>query len=185
MPTLRPKIAAAVFSLGVAALALTGCTSDVTPSADEPSVTEVEAEFGVGTTTFEYDTLTSPHLRMTVTESKVIQPGEPGNEYGEAAVLVFWYETTNVSGQEVSPLTAWFTHFRVFQDQGDGTQPAELTLGMPPETDLAETQSVTIPEGETVRNAVAYTLLDLETPVELVASDAVLNQLGSTMVVLN
>lgn len=186
MPTLGSRITATVFTFGIAVMALAGCTADTAPSVDgEHSVTEVEVEFGVGTTTFTDGTLTSPHLRITITESKLLQPGEPGNEYGEAAVLAIWYDTTNVSGQEVNPLSAWFTHFRAVQDQGDGTLPVELTLGMTPEAELAELQSSAIPEGDTVRSAVAYTLLDLETPVELVASDAVLNQVGSSVIALN
>lgn len=181
MRTRKPRIATGVAALGIALLAFAGCTPAEHASQDgEHTVSEVEAEFGVGTTTFQDGTLVSPHLRIQITSASVILPGETGNEYGEAPVLAFWYETTNLTGQEVNPLTAWFTHFRVIQDQGTGA-PSELTLGMVPDGSLAKNQSTVIAEGETVVNAVSYTLLDAETPVELIASDAVLNQIGSAL----
>lgn len=184
MRTSRTKLAAATVALGIASVALVGCTSGEQASADgENSVTEVEAEFGVGETSFQDGTLTSPHLTITITDTQLIQPGEAGNEYGDKAVLAIWYETTNVSGQQVDPLSAWFTHFRAIQDQGDN--PSELTLGMVPEKALEKTQSAVIKDGATVSSAVSYTLLDTETPVELVASDAVLNQVGSTVIQLS
>lgn len=182
----KARVAVAATAFAITSPLLVSCTAGEEMSGGgENTVTEIEAEFGVGETSFEDGTLVSPHLNITITDTQLIQPGEPGNEYGEKAVVAIWYETTNVGGQHVDPLTAWFTHFRAVQDLGsDASAPTELTLGMVPEKEFEQSQSVAIEEGETVVNAVSYTALDTEAPVELVASDAVLNQVGSTVLQL-
>lgn len=187
MRALSAKKTAPAGVIAIIAFVLAGCTAPPQPSVDgESTVTEIEAEFGVGTTTFTNGTLVSPHLSIHITDSAVIPAGEEGNEFGELPVLAIWYETTNRSDQQIDPLSAWFTHFRAIQDGGEGSAVMnELTLGMPPVQAFEATQSAVIDNGATVLNAVAYALPDGQVPVELIASDAVLNQIGSVTYPVN
>jgi len=175
----RRAVASGVIAMmGLTALLLTGC-GDATPSADgEDSVQEVAVVGEGGTATFTDGVYTSSLVRLEVTDSRLIRPGEAGNEYGEGTVLAFWYDTTNVSGQTIDPLTAWLTHFRVSQDAGNGLH-TELTLAMAPDARLMATQTRSIEAGATAANAVAYRLHDGSSTVRITALDAALNEIGS------
>ncbi|WP_166867556.1 DUF5067 domain-containing protein [Salinibacterium sp. ZJ70] len=164
--------------LVAAAAILTGCSATPQDSLDgEPTVEEIEigAE-QPGTTVFADGTLTSSKLSIRITDSAVIPQGESGNEYGEAPVLAVWFETTNTSGEEIDPLTAWLTHARAYQTVSD--LPAELSLGMAPDSELSMAMTTPIPADATVIGAVAYLLADDEAPVELVLSDTFLTEVG-------
>ena len=164
--------------IAATAMLLTGC-GEASPSTDgEDSVQEVEVAGDSGTATFADSVYTSSLVRIEITDSQVILLGEAGNEYGDGPVLALWYDTTNVSGQTTDPLTAWLTHFRVFQEDGDG-QATELTLAMAPDARLLTTQTHPIEAGVTVSNAVAYRLQDESATVRVVALDTGLNEVGS------
>lgn len=108
-------------------------------------------------------------LIIKITETKVIQPGEPGNEYGEKPVFAIWYETTNLTDKEIDPSTAWMAVFTAIQDN-DPNAVNELEVGMLPDESHLDTQLEVIKKDGTVENSIAYELDDLETPVTLVAT---------------
>jgi len=174
----RAVASGVIATMGLTALLLTGC-GEATPSADgEDSVQEVAVTGEAGAATFTDGVYTSPLTRMEIRASRVIRPGEEGNEYGESAVLAVWYDTTNISGQMTDPLTAWLTHFRVSQDAGNGLH-TELTLAMAPDARLMATQTQSIEAGATAGGAVAYRLHDESATVRITALDTALNEIGS------
>lgn len=117
-------------------------------------------------------------LKIKITETKVIQPGEPGNEYGEKPVFAIWYDTTNLSDKDINPSTAWIAVFTAIQDN-DPNAINELEVGMLPDESHLDTQLETIKKDGTVSNSIAYELDDLETPVTLVATQGIMgDELG-------
>lgn len=173
-----------LIALGLAAVALTGCSAGSDESLDgEHSVQEVEVPGETGPSTFADGTFASSLITIEITDWVVIPLGEPGNEFGDGPVMAFWYETTNLAGQETDPLTAWLTHFRVSQTIGTDA-PTELTLSAAPDPALMATQTMPIAAGAAVPNAVGYRLLDQSAPVELIAVDTLVNELGSQIIPL-
>jgi hypothetical protein len=132
-----------------------GDGADDSPSEDAP--------------TFENGVLTTPELKIQITRHKVIKAGQKGNEYGEKPVIAFWYETTNLTDADVSPMDFIF-HFTAYQDNNPNAE-NELNVGMLPDDRFLDSQTENIKKGGTVENAVAYELDDLVTPVDLVATE--------------
>ncbi|WP_137872727.1 DUF5067 domain-containing protein [Rhodococcus sp. Q] len=159
-----------VATIGIAAIALVGCstsgsaepTSGSTVAVDAPAAAPAEASF-------ENNVLTTKDVRITITEVKTIQVGEEGNEYGKKPVIAFWYDTTNVSGKETNPGTAWILLFQAYQDN-DPNAENKLNVGMLPDPAFLDSQMNNIKKGGTVSHAIAYELSDTTTPVELVAA---------------
>lgn len=111
-------------------------------------------------------------LKIKITETKVIQPGEEGNEYGEKPVFAIWYETTNLSDKDIDPTTGWMAVFEAVQDNNPNSVNTLEVAGLPDDQFL-DTQLETIKKDGTVKNAVAYELDDLETPVTLIATQGI------------
>ena len=111
-------------------------------------------------------------LKINITETKVIQPGEAGNEYGDKPVFAIWYDTTNLSDKDIDPSTAWIVVFTAIQDNNPNAI-NELEMGALPDDSFLDSQMETIKNGGTVKNAVAYELDDSETPVTLVATQGI------------
>ena len=61
--------------------------------------------------TFKDGKVSMEDIDLKITKYKVIPVGEEGNEYGDAPVIAFWYETTNKTEKDISPITAWFVAF--------------------------------------------------------------------------
>lgn len=139
-----------------------------TGEADESSASDTANTTG---TTFSNGVYTSDEYTITITDYKVIQPGETGNEYGDKPVIAFWYDTTNVaSDTALNPSTAWMLVFEAVQDN-DPNAVNTLNVGMLPDDQFLDSQLQDIKIGGTVSNAVAYELDDLTTPVTLTAQD--------------
>ncbi|WP_261165752.1 DUF5067 domain-containing protein [Microbacterium sp. Marseille-Q6965] len=164
------KTTLSLASFTIAALALAGCAS----ADEEPTPSSTEAAGGspvaeeTNEPTFADSVLTTSELTITITDVKTIPVGEPGNEYGEAPVIAFWYDTTNHTSEDVSPMH-WIYYFSAFQDN-DPNAVNELDVAALPDDQFLNSQTETIKQGGTVANAVAYALTDTTTPVELVAS---------------
>lgn len=139
-----------------------------TGEVDESSASDTTNTTG---TTFSDGVYTSDEYTITITDYKVIQPGETGNEYGDKPVIAFWYDTTNVaSDTALNPSTAWMLVFEAVQDN-DPNAVNTLNVGMLPDDQFLDSQLQDIKIGGTVSNAVAYELDDLTTPVTLTAQD--------------
>lgn len=154
---------------GTAPAPSTSATGEA-PAASAPKA----AELAAGKSSFVDGVLTTAEVKIVITEHRVIAVGEPGNEYGEKPVIAFWYETTNLSGDDVTPMN-WIYSITAYQDNNPDSV-NQIEVGMLPDARFQETQMETIKQGGTVENAVAYELDDLTTPVDLVASD----DLGAT-----
>lgn len=112
-------------------------------------------------------------VMVEITNTKVIQPGEEGNEYGDKPVFAIWYEATNFTDKDIDPITAWFAIFTAIQDN-DPNMINELNVGMLPDQAHLDTQMNTIKKDGTVENSISYELDDLETPVTLVATQGLM-----------
>ena len=137
------------------------------------------------TPTFENNTIVTKDFTIEILEYKVIAAGEEGNQYNDSPVIAFWYNTTNTSGKEINPSTAWIFTITAIQDN-DPNVVNTLDIASLPDSRFLDSQTATIKAGGTVENAVAYSLSDLETPVELIAKDGLLgNELGSEVFEIN
>ncbi|MFD4957889.1 DUF5067 domain-containing protein [Microbacterium sp. NPDC058389] len=177
------KLALGIATIAVAAFTLVGCSSAApessAPNTGETIAVDAPAKDTSADATFENQTLTTPDLVIKITAVKTIAVGEAGNEYGDAPVIAFWYDTTNVSGEDLDPTTAWISSFTAYQDN-DPNAENELNIASLPDQAFLDSQIEKIKEGGTVSNAVAYTLTDTTTPVELVASiDFGMTEVGS------
>lgn len=125
---------------------------------------------------FKDNVLVSEDVKIEITDWKVIQVGEPGNEYGDAPVIAFWYSTTNLTDNEnVTPLSAWMTMFTAIQDN-DSDMVNELEVGLAPDDTLLDNQLAHIKKDGTVECAVSYYLDDVTTPVILTATKGILGE---------
>ena len=87
------KATTLIASLGVAVLAFAGCASTATesPAPDETvTVDSAPIEDAPAEATFENSVLTTEDVTITITDTKTIPVGEPGNEYGDVPVIAFW-----------------------------------------------------------------------------------------------
>ena len=177
------KLALGIATIAFAALTLVGCGTAApetsAPKTEETVAVDAPAEETAVEATFENQTLTTSDMIIKITDVKTIAVGEPGNEYGDVPVIAFWYDTTNVSGEDLDPTTAWIGSFNAFQDN-DPNAENELNIGPHPDDTFLDSQMEKIKEGGTVSNAAAYELTDTTTPVELVASlDLGFTEVGS------
>ena len=110
---------------------------------------------------------------MKITDWKIIPVGEKGNEYGKSPVIAFWYDTTNTSGKEIDPTSAWIYIMDAVQDNNPNAV-NELSVASLPDDQFLDSQLQKIKKDGTVSNAVAYELTDNETPVELTAKSSMI-----------
>ncbi|WP_368252050.1 DUF5067 domain-containing protein [Enterococcus sp. 2201sp1_2201st1_B8_2201SCRN_220225] len=179
-------------SFGLAGCGSSDSGSDTKESSGKTEVTETSSSSAVETTeeskkevsgdfvptaadaTFDGTILKGNAYSVRITDHKVIQPGETGNEYGEAPVIAFWYDTLVSpdydNSMPVNPTTAWISNFKAIQDN-DPNMVNELNVASLPDQAHLDTQSAEIKPGGTLANSVAYELTDDSTPVTLVAGD--------------
>lgn len=164
------KLSLTIATTGIAAIALVGCSTAGSPAATPGSTVAVDAPAAapVGAS-FKDSVVTTKDVEIKITDVRTIQVGETGNEYGKKPVIAFWYDTTNVSGKETNPMTAWLLLFQAYQDN-DPNAENKLGVGSLPDDAFLKSQMNNIKQGGTVPNAVAYELSDTTTPLKLVAS---------------
>lgn len=154
--------------------AMTACGDSGTDSNGEPNNNDnasVENNTN-GDVYFKDNEVKINDLKIKITETKVIPVGETGNEYGDKPVFAIWYETTNLTDEEIDPSTAWISIFTAIQDNNPNSI-NELEMGALPDEKYLDSQLETIKKDGTVENAVAYELDDSETPVTLVANQGI------------
>jgi len=159
---------------GITALTLSGCSAGGSTQA-APETTETVAVGGAAiqdapaAATFTDGVLAAEDVTITITDSRTIQVGEAGNEYGSGPVIAFWYDITNKqSERDVTP-TDWVFYFKAFQDNDPNVE-NELMVALLPDQQFQDTQLENIKVGGTTASAVAYELTDTTTPVDLIAS---------------
>jgi hypothetical protein len=120
---------------------------------------------------FKDGVLTTSKMKIEITDHKIIQPGQAGNEYGDKPVIAFWYKVTNLSGAKLDPSSAWIMDITAYQDNNADAE-NKLDVGSLPDEKFLDSQLENIKKGGTVENAVSYELDDMTTPVKLVANDS-------------
>lgn len=110
----------------------------------------------------------------------MIPVGQKGNEYGDTPVIAFWYKTTNLSGARVDPTLGWILNLDARQDSNPDAENKLAPASAAPDHRLLYNQTKDIEKGRTVKNAIAYSLDDLITPVDVVATDAKGAVIGKT-----
>jgi len=138
---------------------------------DSPTSNGSTATTGNETEEFYFDgtNLVKEDYTITITDYKVLKPGEQGNEYDSDPVIAFWYDITvseEATSTEYNPTMPWMFTFEAIQDNNDNFV-NKLNMTTLSGSDYLNTQFVTIKPGGTVSHAVAYKLTDLETPVTL------------------
>jgi hypothetical protein len=137
------------------------------------------SDAGESKATFKNGVLTTRDVKIQITGYKVIKVGEKGNEYGKKPVIAFWYKTSNLSGAKVDPMDFPFD-FNVYQDNNPNAV-NELEMSVMWDDDrFRDSQTENIKKGGTVENAIAYELDDLDTPVDLVATEGLDEVIGKT-----
>lgn len=163
-------------TLLMTAVLLVGCGGEKTEEAPKKATTEstesTKTEATNDAVYFKDNVAQLIDVKLEITETKVIQPGEVGNEYGEKPVFAIWYKATNLTGKDIDPGTAWIAVFEAIQDN-DPNRVNTLDVGALPDDRFLDTQLETIKKGGTVEHAIAYELDDLTTPVTLVASQGI------------
>lgn len=139
-------------------------SSDSGPSSISPTPADQTND-----ASFEEGVLTTPEIKIVIKDHKLIPVGEKGNEYGKKPVIAFWYETTNLTGEDVSPMNFLYI-ITAYQDNNPNAE-NKLEVGSLPDERFLSTQTEKIKKGGTVQNAIAYELDDETTSVDLVASD--------------
>ena len=128
---------------------------------------------------FKDNTIVTKDYTLEILEYRIIPAGEEGNKYSDSPIIAFWYNTTNTSGKDINPSSAWINVMTAVQDN-DPNMVNKLNVAALPDSSFLDSQTATIKAGGTVENAMAYTLTDLETPVELIAKDGLFgDELGS------
>lgn len=117
---------------------------------------------------FKDGVLDVPAAKFEITDHRVVEPGEPGNEIGEKPLLVFNYDVTNKTDETLTT-TDFVVYFTAIQDNAPD-KVNELDLGSYIDPETSDTQLEQIKKGGTVAGTIAYELDDLTTPVDLVAS---------------
>lgn len=148
--------------------------SSATSTSSAPSSAPSDTSDGPS---FADNVLTMDDYTITITDYKMIRPGEEGNKYGDKPVIAFWYDTTNISHDKLNPSTAWILVFEAIQDN-DPNLVNTLSMGLLPDDRFLESQTQDIKVGGTVSNAVAYKLDDDTTPVTLVAENVLGGEYG-------
>ncbi len=143
---------------------------------EKPAAEKLPAE---GDPTFKNGVLVTPDVRIRILRHKVIKVGQKGNKYGEKPVLALWYETTNLSGEDVDPTLGFISNFNAHQDNNPNAV-NDLDVGLQPEDRFIDSQTETIKKGGTVENAITYELDDLVTPVQLIATHGLGPSFGKT-----
>ena len=156
--------------------------SDTDSMSSAPSVQSAVLQESQSTSdgpSFADGVLTCEDYTITITDYRVIQPGQEGNEYGEKPVIAFWYDTTNTGAEsDLNASTAWILVFEAVQDN-DPNVVNTLNVGMLPDDQYLDSQLQSIKVGGTVPNAIAYELDDEITPVTLTAKDILGSEYGS------
>jgi hypothetical protein len=79
---------------------------DTTSSSSETSAVPTAAL--KSDSSFKDGVLTTPELKIVITDHKNLAVGAKGNEYGKKPVIAFWYKITNLGAKDLSPMNFMF-----------------------------------------------------------------------------
>lgn len=119
---------------------------------------------------FQDGILISKDVRIEITDVQVVSAGGKGNEFGSKPLIVFFYDTTNLTGNDaVSAYGAWLAMFAAYQDT-DPNVVNELDLGAYTDGEYSNTAFETIKQDGTVSSCFSYELDSETIPVVLKAT---------------
>lgn len=151
---------------------LVACSSSNDSSKSDSNNTKTVKVKKKATNYFKNNKLVTKDYDIDITQTKVIQVGDTGNEYGEKPVLAFWFKIHNKKSKDLDPNGAWINVMTAVQDN-DKNSVNELDVGSLPDDKFLDSQSEKIKIGGTVEMAVAYELDDTTTPIKLTAKDMI------------
>ncbi|WP_242491572.1 DUF5067 domain-containing protein [Holzapfeliella floricola] len=131
------------------AMLLAGCSSNNSNSSNNNSgatsqeTSSSSSQVDLNKVGFSNGTAVLDDLSIQITDHKVIQKGEQGNEYGDKPVLAIWYKTTNKTDKEISATMAWQAVFSAYQDN-DPNKENKLNVGMLPDSNFRDSQLANI-----------------------------------------
>lgn len=123
-----------------------------------------------GLSYFDGEILETEKLKVKITDKKVLQPGDQGNEWGEKPLFVIWAEVTNKVGVELD-IDAVNTIRFVFKAIQDNKEDYINTLTGIYLSDVPDSAYKTIKKDGTVEAFFGYELSDEVTPITIVAID--------------
>lgn len=111
-------------------------------------------------------TLTTKDCTIKITDYKVIHEGDEGyEEFNEGPVIVFWFDITNVSGEELEA-SDWISYVEAYQDNDPNIE-NKLDMGYYIDEATNDNSFQKIKKGGTVHDCYTYKLTDDTTPVTL------------------
>ena len=117
------------------------------------STTGSSAEDGEAESSFVDGVLTTPEVKIVITDHKVVQAGQGDNEYGDKPVIAFWYEVTNLTNQDVDALE-WMWLMRAYQDNDPNVEnELDLDVFFPADESSLADPTENIKKGGTVKYA--------------------------------
>lgn len=185
-------VLAAVYTAGFAGAAKSLSEATVPPatptstSSPSPSASASADTTGAGADgasgSFTDGVVMTSKIKIQILSHRVIPVGQAGNEYGDAPLLAFDYNTTNLTDAAIDPDTAWISTFTAVQDNNPNAVNT-LEVGALTDEKYLTSQTQDIKNGGTVENEIAYSLTDTTTPVKLTAKDGFFgDDLGSLTV---
>lgn len=140
----------------------------------------VEAEEETSDYYVKGDTAVTEECTIKITGHKVLKPGQGENAYGSDTVILFEYDMTNTSGEEMSAAVEWPIIVQAVQDNSSDTvNTLRPTVLMGDNT--AEVKLQKIKAGGTVHCADAFVLSDTTTPVQLIFANGTMGEELGTM----
>lgn len=143
----------------------TDISTNVSTELEETEEIESNARFNGEIATLE-------DLDVKIIDHKLVSVVDTENEDDETLIIVFRYEATNKSDQDINPDAAWTSIFEAVQGHNSSEQTSLQVTSLPDDTFL-ESQSKTIEQDETIESAIAYELIDDFTPVVLIATEGI------------
>lgn len=155
---------------GLVALTLAGCgNKDNTKNANETKTEKAAPAYG-----FKNNIINMDDVKVKITKIQIVKPDDTDGK----SRLVIYYDITNKTGKDVSPLT--FTALiNAYQDT-DPNQENQLKVGPSLEKDqaLTEKQGEKIKKGKTAQGAITFDLDNTNTPVVLEATTGAGHKIG-------
>lgn len=140
---------------------------------EKTAKTAKKEEKKVTTNALKNNTVVLNDIDIKVLETEFIPKGTYEEQKKDQLAII--YEVKNKTNKEIDPSSGWFAVFEGTQDSKDAIR--KLDVGSLPNMDkyqfALDSQLDIIKKGGTVKNAIAYNLEDIKTPVILKATKGI------------
>lgn len=165
--------------IGVTTLTLAACSNNTETKVENKIENKVERISSIPKKEVQVDkdvyfkdgVLNTKNITVKILNYQILKSGDPGTEYSKGkSLIVFTYEVTNKSDEDVTADLGWLEAFEVIQDNDPNTiNTLDPTL-LSNDENIA-TSYDKIKKGGTVKNTSAFILTDDTTPVTIVGHD--------------